>query len=233
MTHQREHSQNNFELRNEKLAALDANALWCGGSPWQPSGGRGAVTLVSTPLGEGVLKHYQRGGWLASLLGDRYFYTDTESSRSFAEFRLLLALFESGLPVPQPLAARIQVNGWFYRAELITQRLIDTCSLHDWLSAAPPTLAMARAVGATLARFHRIGLYHADLNAHNILLRGHEVYLIDFDRSHLLAPNARWQQANLGRLKRSLKKLGHLSDAVSEAPFWRPLWEAHAAAVRA
>ena len=67
-------------------------------------------------------------------------------------------------------------------------------------------------VGATIGRFHRSHIYHADLNARNILLqkmpRSAElnVYLIDFDRGRVRRSGRLWQRANLQRLKRSLEK---------------------------
>ncbi len=58
-----------------------------------------------------------------------------------------------------------------------------------------------------LADFHRAGLDHADLNAHNILFdaqgRG---WMIDLDQSQLRIPATRWRNANLQRLLRSLRK---------------------------
>ena len=76
-------------------------------------------------------------------------------------------------------------------------------------------------VGACIRRFHDRGVYHADLNARNILL-GNEgaseagkIYLIDFDNGHIRCePNddgQGWKAANLARLLRSLNKFGRLS----------------------
>ncbi|MEE7561082.1 3-deoxy-D-manno-octulosonic acid kinase, partial [Xanthomonas sp. Kuri4-2] len=62
--------------------------------------------------------------------------------------------------------------------------------------------------GRLIARFHRAGLDHADLNAHNILFDGnHQGWLIDFDRGVLRIPATRWRERNLARLQRSLVKL--------------------------
>jgi 3-deoxy-D-manno-octulosonic acid kinase len=77
-------------------------------------------------------------------------------------------------------------------------------------------------VGAEIARFHAHGVYHADLNAHNILLTDASVWLIDFDRGELRHPARAWQQANLARLKRSLLKIGAARNG--EAEFERDLW---------
>jgi tRNA A-37 threonylcarbamoyl transferase component Bud32 len=64
-----------------------------------------------------------------------------------------------------------------------------------------------RAIGAAIARLHRHGVDHADLNAHNILLdKNAAVSVIDFDRGRLRAPGA-WTASNLSRLQRSLTKI--------------------------
>ena len=65
-----------------------------------------------------------------------------------------------------------------------------------------------QAIGRCIKRFHQQGIYHADLNAHNILLRDAEVFLIDFDKGEQ-RPAGRWCQANLKRLLRSLTKLAN------------------------
>ncbi|MGH7487911.1 MAG: lipopolysaccharide kinase InaA family protein, partial [bacterium] len=63
------------------------------------------------------------------------------------------------------------------------------------------------AIGACIRRFHDAGIYHADLNAHNIMLDNKDaVYLLDFDRGERRTPVILWQQANLARLSRSLRK---------------------------
>ena len=63
------------------------------------------------------------------------------------------------------------------------------------------------AVGQLVARFHRAGLEHADLNAHNLLFDGQgRGWMIDFDRSRLRIPASGWREANLLRLQRSLRK---------------------------
>jgi 3-deoxy-D-manno-octulosonic acid kinase len=67
-----------------------------------------------------------------------------------------------------------------------------------------------RAVGRCIRRFHDAGVYHADLNAHNVLLAGSVVYVLDFDRGRYRAPGT-WQAANLARLRRSLDKLARQS----------------------
>ncbi len=169
--------------------------------------GRGAVHFFSHRGQRWALRHCHRGGLVGRLISDRYLYTGQARVRSFAEWRLLKRLEEMDLPAPEPVAARYRRSGLWYRADLITRRLTHDATLAEALHApAPPTGGQWRAVGRTIRRFHDAGICHADLNAHNILLAGETVYLIDFDRGSIRAPGA-WQAANLKRLERSLRKL--------------------------
>lgn len=192
------------------------------------SGGRGGVSIIATPAGECVLRHFRRGGLIAALMGDRYLWTGAATTRSFAELRLLAAILERGLPAPRPVAARYVRHGLFYTGDLITQRIGHAHTLAECLQAGRLDAAVAARVGALVARFHRAGVWHADLNAHNILVDDSLVddgglHLIDFDRSRLRRPATSWQQANLRRLRRSLVKLG--AAAAGEEAFTQTLWQ--------
>lgn len=175
------------------------------GAPVQTRGGRGAVWRISGEFGDGVLRHYRRGGLVARLVRDRYPWHGEDATRSFREFRLLAELVARGLPVPRPLAAGYRRAGLTYRADLLTELVPDARTFAETFADA----ALWPAVGRTLAQFHRDGVWHADLNAHNVLIdaRG-VVWIIDFDRGRLRAPDAAWQLTNLLRLQRSLHKLG-------------------------
>lgn len=189
------------------------------------AGGRGQAWFLDAPFGTAVLRHYRRGGAVARLLGDRYLWTGAERTRSFAEFRLLAALAERRLPVPAPLAARYRRSGVHYTADLIMRRILNGETLAERLRDGRLDAATMIAVGSTLAAFHLAGVWHADLNAHNVLLSPDRTYLIDFDRSELRAPAVFWQRDNLARLKRSLHKLGAAGegDLAFVHRFWQPL----------
>lgn len=186
-------------------------------------GGRGSVWFVRAPTHRWVLRHYRRGGLMAHVVQDRYLWTGANATRAFREWRLLAHLHAQGLPVPAPVAARYLRRGFTYTADLITEELPASRSLAQCLSAAPQPSAAWRAVGASIARFHRAGAYHADLNAHNILLTtDHQVFLLDFDRGRLRAPGA-WREAVLKRLLRSLHKLHAQGRIRFEESDWREL----------
>jgi 3-deoxy-D-manno-octulosonic acid kinase len=193
--------------------------------------GRGLAFQVRGSYGTAVWRHYRRGGLTGALWQDRYVYHGLESSRPARELRLMADLYARGLPVPQPLAARIVRSGLFYRADLLTR----------WLEGAKPLSALIReveldqfqAIGAMLARFHAAGLYHADLNAHNILQTDHGMALIDFDRCELRNVSDSWTQENLARLLRSLTKLGFGTKANFQSELWPALLESYAQGMKA
>ncbi|MGV8960834.1 MAG: 3-deoxy-D-manno-octulosonic acid kinase [Stenotrophomonas sp.] len=170
-------------------------------------GGRGGAWFVDAPLGPCVLRHYLRGGVAAKLSRDRYLWHGANRVRSFAEFRLMRALRALKLPVPRPLAAFYMRDGITYRAAILMERLEGVRSLAD-RALVTGRGAPWEETGRLIARFHRAGLDHADLNAHNILFdaSGHG-WLIDFDRGVIRIPATRWRERNLKRLLRSLLKL--------------------------
>lgn len=187
-------------------------------------GGRGGVAVIDTPAGACVLRHYHRGGLVARVNRDRYLWTGAARTRSFAEFRLLAHIAALGLPAPQPVAAGYRRHGLFYTADLITRRIDHARTLAQMLAENRLDADLAREVGALVARFHREGIWHADLNAHNVLAAGSALYLIDFDRGALRRPAEGWRLANLARLRRSLVKLGaDAPEANFQAAFWGPL----------
>ena len=169
-------------------------------------GGRGAAWFAG-PSGQWVLRHYRRGGLMARISRDLYWWNGEQAVRSFAEWRLLEILYAKGLPVPRPVAAHYRRSGFVYRCDLITQRLPNTRALSRCLQTAALSEESWRKIAGVIAQLHRNGADHADLNAHNILLDDQGgVSVIDFDRGRLRTAGS-WQQRNLQRLHRSLIKV--------------------------
>ncbi len=168
--------------------------------------GRGTTVFVQNGESAYALRHYQRGGLPARFSRDRYVWRGLERSRAWQEWNLLAELYRRGLPVPRPIAARVMRCGITYQADIITARL-PARPLADWLGQKRLSSSWLQAIGAVIRRFHNEGVFHADLNARNVLLDdAGEIYLIDFDRGDLRKPSSRWQRSNLERLKRSLEK---------------------------
>lgn len=191
--------------------------------------GRGEVVFFDAPFGACVLRHYHRGGLVARVNSDRYLWSGRKRCRAFREFRLLADMHAAGLPVPAPLMARYVRNGLSYQADLITRQIPGAQTLAQRLAASDLDAALATRVGRTLAGFHAHGIYHADLNATNLLVdAGGKVWLIDFDRCGKRKPAMRWQQANLDRLLRSFRKL-HAQKQMKDFNeiFWHPMLAAY------
>ncbi|WP_206861098.1 3-deoxy-D-manno-octulosonic acid kinase [Lysobacter changpingensis] len=190
-----------------------ASPEWFMPSFWQQrarpveSGGRGGAWFVDAPFGPALLRRYLRGGLVAKVSRDRYWWRGAASTRSFAEFRLTRAMADKGVPVPRPIAACYRRDGLFYRCAILLERLDDVRSLADRAAVAGDGAPWEEA-GRLIARAHRAGLDHADLNAHNLLFtttgRG---WIIDLDRGRVRIPATGWRERNLARLKRSLLKL--------------------------
>ena len=217
----------------------DVDARWLDEAFWRSRdaadsqhGGRGGIVFVNTPAGAAALRHYRRGGVIGRFNADQYLWTGARRSRGFAEFRLLSALHDAGLPVPAPIAARYQRNRWRYRADLLTARIVDARTLAQQLEVAAINPELAASIGETIARFHVLGVCHADLNAHNILIDAQgAIWLLDFDRGRLRQPALAWQQSNLYRLRRSLLKVGAERFSDFDERFWHPLMSAYHAAL--
>jgi 3-deoxy-D-manno-octulosonic acid kinase len=181
---------------------------------WQDRGavegsatGRGRALFVREADTSYVLRPYRRGGLVARLVSERYWWTGEESTRPFAEWALTHHLHRAGLPVPAPVAARYRRHGYTYSGELITARLLGTRPLSKLLGIGALSLQAWIEIGRCIGRFHQRGVFHADLNAHNLLLTDEgEVFLIDFDRGALRSPGL-WEDSNLVRLRRSLEKV--------------------------
>lgn len=170
-------------------------------------GGRGTVAFVADGDRRWVLRHYRRGGAVATVLGDRYLWTGAARTRSFAEWRLLRQLADFGLPVPRAVAARYVRCGPWYRADLLTEELPSRLTLAQALATGPLDATTWRSVGECVGRLHSRGVRHADLNAHNLVLGGPAtVYVLDFDRGGIVGRGA-WEERVLARLRRSLEKV--------------------------
>ncbi|ABV85439.1 3-deoxy-D-manno-octulosonic acid kinase [Shewanella pealeana] len=177
-----------------------------------------------------VLRHYYRGGLIEKISRDQYLFTGLEKTRAVAELALLENLYQQGFAVPKPIAANVERSGLFYRADLIIERVEGAEDLVARLSKAAMTDAQWLVLGETIAEFHNHGVYHADLNAKNILICDDKFYLIDFDRGELRKPNSQWQQANMSRLLRSFRKeLGKLPTLAFNDGNWQQLHQGYLA----
>lgn len=186
--------------------------------------GRGAAYRVVLPGDvRAVLRLYRRGGWLARVVHQTYLGL---RPRPLRELALTEEVRRRGVSAAEVLAARVE-GGVAYRGALLTAEVPDATTLGEALAGADPParVVLAAAAGRAVAQLHAAGVFHADLNVSNILIRpGPEVVLVDFDRARLtrgpLPPRARCR--NLARLARSLAKVdpsGQLAGETERAAF--------------
>ena len=158
---------------------------------------------------------------MARLSDDVYVWQGIERSRAFREWRLLSTLFERGLPVPRPIAARVFRHGITYTADILTVYIENTRSVDAMLHAGESLGDHWQVIGRTVRRFHDEGVDHSDLNVRNILLDGQgRVFLIDFDKGCQRGAGS-WKKGNLQRLQRSLRKTALETGVPYDEEVWR------------
>lgn len=179
-------------------------------------GGRNAAWFIPTPVGSAVLRQYRRGGLIGRFNKSKYIFSSPEKTRSFQEFAIINYLHNAGLTVPKALAAIYQKKGLFCKMALITSLIEDTIPLAvicqqliDKEISAEQAANYARVTAQKIRQMHDLDVWHADLNAYNILCvqTEVEVYLIDFDKAQKIQLSDSQRQQNLARLQRSLLKV--------------------------
>lgn len=168
--------------------------------------GRGTTLFIRTDTGEYILRSYLRGGLPGKILSDQFWYMSFEKTRAWQEMQLLEKMVELQLPVPEPVAARIDRSGLIYRNQIIIKRIPAAKDLHDHLCQRALDNDIWYQVGSTIRQFHNQQVYHHDLNIKNIMMDAqHKIWLIDFDKCGFRSGDD-WKQQNIARLKRSLTK---------------------------
>lgn len=202
---------------NVEIASFSPNML--NAQYWQEKNaivgsaqGRGTTWFIATANAEcdtknWVLRHYYRGGLIGKLINDQYIYSGFENTRAAREFSLLKTMSLLGLPVPKPIAYRVIKQGLIYRADLLSARIENANDLVGILSKNNINDELWFAIGQQIKAFHQHGIYHHDLNAHNILIdNNNKVWLIDFDRGEQRNKHDQWPKKNMARLLRSFQK---------------------------
>lgn len=176
--------------------------------------GRGTAYFFTYRHRGMVLRHYRRGGLFRHFLRNQYLFAGWGNTRMWREFQMLLALAEQGFPVATPLAARcVKTSPFTYSGSLVTAVIENSQTLATYLTHSPLETEAWSRLGSLLARFHKAGADHADLNANNILLNPQgQFYIIDLDKGVMRRYPGTWQRSNLSRLKRSLQKLDRVGD---------------------
>lgn len=192
--------------------------------------GRAAHPVVALPDGRRVVaRRLVHGGLLGPLLRDLYW----GASRALRELVATLRAAEKGVPVPAAVAARTErIFAGFYRADLLTEEVSGAIDLgrllrEEWAGMAQPRRrAVIEAAARSVRAMHDAGLFHADLNLKNVLLRWEEgaprMVLVDLDRCRFYRSlTFRQRRRNLWRLARSAEKLAAGSSRAGRAEAYR------------
>lgn len=232
------HQGNNYYCFDENAVA-DFNENMLCANYWQQQNaisgtaqGRGTTYFIKHLTNDWVLRHYYRGGIIGKVIHDSYIFTGLANTRAAQEFNLLKTLSTLNLPAPQPIAYRVKQSTFSYQADILTGRIIDAQDLVAILTDDSVNEHVWHKIGACIKAFHQHGIYHHDLNAHNILIdKNEKVWLIDFDRGEQRQPEQKWQQANLDRLLRSFnKEKAKLPEFHWQANEWQFLLEGYLSA---
>ncbi len=174
---------------------------------------RSAMAFTIADLPPMFARRYRRGGLMRFLVSELYAGL---VPRPLRELMVTVLAHQRGLPVVEAIGAMVETAGpCLYRGWFLT-RALDGVTLWTLLlsgsegSGRREALEQAR---TTIDRLHEGGLYHADLNFHNLFVcRGEaplRVVALDLDKARLypaaLAPALR--RANFSRLARSARRL--------------------------
>ena len=194
------------------LAGVEPSALRVAGH------GRAPIRLLELPGGRGLLiRQYHRGGVLSSLNKDKYL----SPRRAVDEIRVCREAAARGVPVADAVGAMLEHRPPVWLCRLVTARIDDAIDLGGylgWLPATPTREVLAEkrdvidALARAIRKMHDAGLYHADLQTRNILIRrsatGVEVFFVDLDKSVIVPSLTQRRRAgNLMRLNRSVMKM--------------------------
>lgn len=194
--------------------SLPISTSWFDPQYWQSQNaligtgnGRGAVWFINSQFGQFVIRRYRRGGLIAKFIKSSFLFTGVERTRPWLELNLLEKMISLGLPVPRPIGGIFTVKYGFYQAELLTETIKDAEDLFDLIKSNQTEKIDWNEIGKVIKRFHHHGIYHSDLNCHNIMIDNQrKVWVIDFDKCEQKEPNEEWMQSNIERLNRSINK---------------------------
>lgn len=189
-------------------ALLDAVRAGTAGGEEVTSGRGGARRLVLRGGKVVFIRKYLRGGLVRHFVRDLYLLRPPRPVRELMATETARA---AGCRVPIVHAIAVEESGPFYRGWIVTSAIEGARAYIDVFAAGDEAArgVLLAAAGSAIRNLHDAGVYHPDLNGHNLLIDADgEVAVIDFDRAVLAAPG-RYRLAEKGRDRfwRSLRKL--------------------------
>lgn len=155
----------------------------------------------------------RRGGMMRFLLSETFFGL---TPRPLQELKIATEARKRGIGVADPMGASVEsVAPGFYRGFFLT-RAIPGMTLWEFVRADDDPVVRGHILlkaRAAIATMHNSGLFHADLNLHNLFVtqagESFAVVILDLDKARLydapLSPELRRENAQ--RLIRSARKL--------------------------
>ncbi|MGO9602599.1 MAG: lipopolysaccharide kinase InaA family protein [Candidatus Binataceae bacterium] len=178
------------------------------------AGNRGGGRRLSLQGAPAMFARQSRRGGLA-----RFLFTDIFfgiSPRPLDELAIVAEANRRGVPVAEPMGAMVQwvapgvYRGFFLSRAVAGMTLWEFLRTDDDPIVKKHVLMTARAAMVTM---HDKGLFHADLNLHNLMVtqsgESFKVVILDFDKARIYDSSLRpaLRSANARRLLRSARKL--------------------------
>lgn len=178
------------------------------------TGGRGGARRLVLPGGRAVyVRQYLRGGLMRRLWRDLYL---RRPERPLTELVATEVARAAGCPVPTVLAVCVQEAGLFYRAWIVTEEVEGASDFIDAYKNADSELRrrLLSGVGKKIRSLESAGVYHADLNGHNVLVDSSgRITFIDFDRAFVDRPGQ--TERSRGVMQRFLRSMTRLCRSLS------------------
>jgi 3-deoxy-D-manno-octulosonic acid kinase len=206
-----------FNLRHELLERAPAIATRL--LEWRARGAPGTGNRQSgfrVSIGEApdlFARCARHGGWMRILSDDVFFGL---RPRPLSELTVATEAYRRGIAIAEPMGAMVEwLMPGVYRGFFLT-RALDGMSLWEFVRTDDDPVVRRHVLERTRAAIetmHQHGLWHADLNLHNLFVthRGDEfaVVILDLDKARLFnrAVPAALRRRNHARLLRSIHKL--------------------------
>ena len=171
------------------------------------------ISVTLDDASELFVRINRRGGLVHFLLKDLYLGT---GGRPLRELAVAAEARRRGIAVAEPIGAMIEwVAPAIYRSMFLTRALAGM-TLWEFLRTDDDAFVRSHVIEQArqaLDTMHRLGLFHADLNLHNLFVtksrESFAVAILDLDQAQLYQGPVppRMSERNLARLRQSVRKL--------------------------
>ena len=159
------------------------------------------------------VRRARRGGLMRFLVNDLYFGV---RPRPLRELAVAVEAYRRGVATAEPLGAMVESVGTaIYRGFFLT-RAIRGMTLWEFVRTDDDPVVRSHVLGQArraIDTMHQNGLFHADLNLHNLFVtqagESFATIILDLDKARLFRTSvpAGRRRLNLARLRRSARKL--------------------------